>query len=144
MKDPISWPAAVAVTGLSGLSLVAAGVAIISISARAADGRRGRSRVAGIRTRATLRSDEAWLAAHRAGERSTRIGGWLTIVSGLVPLVAGAIIAGFDLADAETYMVVWVVLLLIGIAAMLVAVVHGAVVGNRAARAVHDPDPLSG
>jgi hypothetical protein len=39
---------------------------VAAIDRRAADGRLGRNAVAGIRTRATLRSDAAWRAGHAA------------------------------------------------------------------------------
>ncbi len=135
-QESMSWAGALGVTILVGAGMVAAGFAVLAISARAADGRLGRSRLAGIRTRATLSSDEAWSAAHQAGRGPTDLGGWLSIATGIVPLLAAAVMGLFGIGDAERYMVVWTALYLIGVAALLAAVIYGAVLGQRAAKAV--------
>lgn len=141
-QETVSWTAALGLTVAVGLCMVVAGIAVIVISKRAADGRLGKNRLAGIRTRATLSSDEAWEAAHQAGLRPSLVGGWISMATGIVPLVIGVVLALFDLATAEQYMVVWTVLILSGVAVVLVAVVLGAIIGNRAAKAMHNPDPL--
>ncbi|MGH1488443.1 MAG: SdpI family protein [Acidimicrobiales bacterium] len=141
-QETISWAGALGLTAAIGLIMVAAGIAVIVVSKRAADGRLKKNRLAGIRTKATLSSDEAWDAAHRAGLGPSIVGGWISIATGIVPVLIGAVLALFDLATAEQYMLVWTVLYVIGVAGLLVAVVLGAVNGNRAAKAVHNPDPL--
>ncbi|UFU02053.1 SdpI family protein [Ruania suaedae] len=112
----------------TGLLLVAAGVAIVVVARRAAQGRIGRNQIAGIRTAATLASDEAWLAAHRAGEPLMRLGGWLCALTGAVT----AVLAWLELDNA------WLLgaVLLGGTALVLVAVIGSAARGQRAARAV--------
>lgn len=62
----------------------------------AARGRLKRNALAGIRTRSTMRSDNAWVAAHRAASRTIWIGFVLSAVAGIIALVttdAAAIIA---------------------------------------------------
>ena len=109
-----------------GLLFGGSGVLLLRLAAAAAQGRLRRNMVAGIRTRATLASDEAWLAAHRRAERPTRLAGWASIVTGLCAFVP---------ADLEG--LVWVVLL-IGTAVMLGLVVYGAKLGHDAARELGD------
>ena len=70
-------------------------------SRRAADGRLRRNGVAGIRTRATLRSDAAWQAGHVAARGLSDASGAVFALSGLAALVlraaalwAGAVLVG--------------------------------------------------
>jgi len=111
---------------LLALVMSGSGVLLFWVARAAARGRLRRNMVAGIRTRATLASDEAWLAAHRRAERPTRLAGWASIVTGLCAFVP---------ADLEG--LVWVVLL-IGTAVMLGLVVYGAKLGHDAARELGD------
>jgi hypothetical protein len=53
------------------LGQIAAAVVLITINRRAADGRLPRNASAGLRTPATMRSDRAWVAGHRAALRHT-------------------------------------------------------------------------
>lgn len=139
-QDSISWLGAFGLAGGIGALMVVSGLSIISIANRAADGRLDKNWAAGIRTKATLSSDEAWLAAHRAGQERTVLAGKLSIASGVVPFVLAAFLAATSLISADTFVGVWFALLMVGIAAMLTAVISGAVQGNRAAKAVHRTD----
>ncbi|OLT54478.1 SdpI family protein [Cellulosimicrobium sp. CUA-896] len=102
--------------------LLAAGLVLVWCARAAADGRLGRNQVAGIRTAATLASDEAWRAAHRRARPLSEGAGWVLAAAGPVLLLVpgdslSAVVAG---------------------AAALIALgltVAGAVVGSRAARA---------
>ncbi|WAA65789.1 SdpI family protein [Microbacterium oxydans] len=51
-------------------------------------GRLRRNRIAGIRTRATMRSDTAWSAAHRSAAPTVWIGFAVSAVAGIVALVS--------------------------------------------------------
>lgn len=104
-----------------GVALLAAGGLLIWLAGATAHGRVGRNRWTGIRTRATLRSDAAWLAAHRRALWPTRLGGVCSLAGGLealLPLSEGAF-SGAVLAAA---------------AGMVVCVSYAGVVGVRAAR----------
>ncbi|MDY0913695.1 hypothetical protein GTU73_01720 [Rathayibacter sp. VKM Ac-2804] len=104
-----------------GLVMLGSGVLVLWAARAAASGRLGRNQVAGIRTASTLASDAAWLAAHRRAERSTLAAGVCAIVSAVpavLPVPIGAVLVS----------------VLVGCLAILGFVVHGAVVGGRAAR----------
>src|SRR4051794_2175573 len=99
------------------LAIVGA-VSIWLTATYAADGRLPRNHMAGIRTRATLRSDEAWSVAHTTAK------GWLwagsaAFASAAVPALLG-----------RWTVVVW----LLGLG--LVLVVVGGVLGQRRAKAL--------
>ena len=82
-------PAAVALLG--ALLLVASGAVVSQVNRRAADGRLRRNGVAGIRVRATLRSDAAWQAGQRpAAQGSSDAAGAVFALTGVVALVARA------------------------------------------------------
>lgn len=105
------------------VTMVAAGVVMLWLARATASGRLGRNQLAGVRTAATLRSDEAWLAGHRAAERPTKIGGWCAIASSLsvfLPVPTPAVS----------------VIVLIGAVVMLGFLVYGSLLAGRAARAV--------
>lgn len=143
-QDPIGWPAAILTAGVVSALLVGSGLLVVAVAERAADGRLGRNAIAGIRTRTTRASDEAWLAAHRAGKRPTALGGYVSMVTGPVSIIVGLLLAVVDDGDAATFLVWWTVVLMLGVATMTAAVIHGAVVGQRAARAVNEGGPLAG
>ncbi|MFO6451442.1 MULTISPECIES: SdpI family protein [unclassified Aeromicrobium] len=105
--------------------MAGAGVLLIWMARAAASGRLRRNALAGIRTPSTMASDEAWLAAHQRAERPTQAAGAASLLVAVVMLTP----------VSETAMFVAVML---GAAAMLVLVIHGAVVGGRAARALDD------
>ena len=105
-----------------GFVLVVAGAVVWIIAVRTADGRIGPNPLAGIRTRATMSSPEAWRAAHQAGLGPTRLGGGCSILAG-VALVA------WRPGDGATSAVV-----LVSAAAVLAFVLYGAWLGQRAAK----------
>lgn len=75
----------------NGLPLMLTGVVLMFLALRARTGRLPRNGWAGIRLPRTMRSEEAWKAAHRAS--------WLlTFLSGLVVGAGGAVVL-FQAAD---------------------------------------------
>ncbi len=116
----------------TGVLVVAAGLLLVVVARRAAQGRIRRNPIAGIRTAATMASDEAWLAAHRAGESLTALGGWIFVATGAVTM------AGARLGAAEA---AWPAAVLIGgMLLALGAVVTGGIRGHRAARAISEDE----
>lgn len=139
-EEQISWGAAVAVMIGIGALMVGAGLLIISIARRAADGRLGPNAIAGIRTRTTRSSAEAWQAAHQAGERVTVLAGWASVLSGVIALIAG-LIAGSGGDDPNRAMLVWATTLMFGSVLLVGLVIYGAMKGQAAARQVRDSRP---
>lgn len=86
-EDPIGWTAALILMVTVTLVMVAVGWLVIVIAERAADGRLGSNGLAGIRTRATRSSDEAWRAAHQVAERPTAIWSVAITVGGTLLLI---------------------------------------------------------
>ncbi|MFC4005276.1 SdpI family protein [Prauserella oleivorans] len=88
-----------------------------------------RDRGAGVRTAATLRSDEAFRVANR-------VAGLPTIVAGAVGVLAG--VAGLLMPNA------WgtVIAAVIGLVGMFALVAGGGVLGHRAAAAVPPPSEV--
>jgi SdpI/YfhL protein family len=56
-------------TALPAVALIIICVVLIALSSRAANGRLPRNQWAGIRTLSTMRSEQAWMAGHRAALR---------------------------------------------------------------------------
>lgn len=107
---------------LMGALWVAAGAVIALVGVAGARGRLPRQHWAGIRLPSTMKSDEAWAAAHRAG------GPWL-IAGGVVPAACGiALLVGRPSEEVATAaslaMAGWT----------LVLVCLAGVIGVRAAR----------
>jgi len=124
-EEPV--PAVVSI-GL-GLLLIAAGVLVWIIAVRGADGRLEKNWVAGIRTRATMRSDKAWLAAHREALGPNKLAALGSVVTGLAMIVLRPEGIGFAL-------------IMIGGAILLTSlVIYGAVLGNRAAKEAEGGGP---
>lgn len=86
------------------------------------------NRGAGVRTEATLRSDEAFRIANK-------VAGLPTVVAGVVGIFAG--IAGLVMPTAGGILTAT----LIGLVGMFALVVAGGVLGHRAALAVPEPVP---
>lgn len=107
-----------------GLLLVGSGLVLLWVGWLGGQGRLTRQNIAGIRTRATLASDEAWNAAHRAGAPWLLAGGVAALLGGLVDLLLSVTTAG---------LVFWVT----GLTGLLVVgfVTVAGVVGQGAARA---------
>ena len=114
---------------LVGLLMVVAGIAVVVVAELGRIGRLRCNALAGIRTPATMRSDEAWLAAHRAGFGPTAAGGAAAVVSGIAATVLA--IAEGDAAPAA-------VIVLVGAALLAAGALAGCVAGVAAARRVGD------
>lgn len=140
-NDEIGWLGAHAVVWLTAVIMVGSGFLVRGIAARAADGRLAKNGLAGIRTKATMSSDEAWRAAHQAGEVLTKRGGSASVVFGLLAMIAGPAMALFDVGDPEGYIIVGMVLIGVATVALLALVIAGAVSGQRAAVEVRDRRP---
>lgn len=106
---------------LLAVVMIASGILALWLSRATASGRVRRNQIAGIRTRATLASDAAWLAAHRRAQPLTAAAGWCAIAAGSVALV-------------PVPMPAVVVAVLVGAIAMIVLTLCAAAVGGRAAR----------
>ena len=139
-EDQIGWTEALLVMIGVGVLLVGAGLLIMSVARKAADGRLGPNALAGIRTRTTRSSAEAWQAAHQAGLRPTLLAGWASIASGVIALIAG-IIASSGGDDPNRAMLVWSITMLSGTALLVGLVIYGATKGQAAARQVRDSHP---
>lgn len=70
-----------------GILLISVGVLVFEVGRRSRSGTLARNWYVGIRTRATLASDENWEAAHRAG-------GGLLMIAAAGPVVGGHSAAG--------------------------------------------------
>ena len=90
-----------------------------------AEGRFKRNRWAGIRTPSTMKSDEAWAAAHETGAPLMQSAGVLGATGGLTGMIAGLLGGGEGIV---------VGLILAGAAAMTVLLILATVRGARAAR----------
>ncbi len=136
MESEVSWAAAVAITVPVGVVLIGAGFFVRELAVRGADGRLQRNRLAGLRSPATLASDEAWLIAHRAGLVDSVRGGTVAVWCGAISLLVSWLLAMFGVVDAEGVVVTWSVIILIGVAAMSILLLRGFIYGNRAAKAL--------
>ena len=124
---PLAWtlPLAAMVSG--------SGVLVAEVARRTADGRLGPNQVAGIRTRATMRSVEAWVVAHSAGRRSTLWGARTLMATGPVTL-AIATLLGVTAGDGvEAFQVSTSIGLLAGVVLATALITVGARQGHRAA-----------
>ncbi|MEV8239215.1 SdpI family protein [Microbacterium testaceum] len=117
-------------------ALVTSTVAMVAVAAlafrtarRGAAGTLPRNDFIGIRTGTTRASDEAWIAAHRAGAADLRRSGIGAAATAVLPWAALALPA----AAREPAIAVVV---LAGIAALIGFSLRAGVVGQRAARAV--------
>jgi len=71
-----------------GAVVAVAGLALVLVVRRAAQGKLARNGLAGIRTPTTLASDEAWLVVHREAMPWTFAGALAMILGGLVAMTA--------------------------------------------------------
>ena len=126
MTDFLSVALALIATG--GV-LVGAGLLIIWLARRGAEGTLKRNPIAGVRTSLTLSSDEAWYSAQRAAAPRTRI-------AGLGAVIGGAATAGLGLLglSLDTTMVACAILALMSSVWLIAWVIAGGAAGERAAR----------
>ena len=103
--------------------MAATGVLLIWQARAAAAGKLRRNQIAGIRTAATLSSDEAWLAAHQRA-KNVCVLAWVEALA-----VAGAVVLPLSIAG-------FVSVVLAGCLIMLALVLYGAHVGVAAARKI--------
>jgi hypothetical protein len=107
-----------------GLSLLTAGIVLVAIGRKQRAGTLRRNWVAGLRTWETMRSDEAWLAAHRA------TAGPVT-AAGIVQLVAAAAILLLRPADDGTLLAIVLGGAGVTLGLVLAAGVHGHRIATR-------------
>jgi hypothetical protein len=113
----------VSVRVVIGLLELLVGVAALVVAALGARSRLRRNRLVGVRTAATMRSDEAFAAANRAAAVPVAAAGAVALLGG------GALLAGAEGAAG------WVVLV-IGLVGTVALLGVGGLVGDRAAAAV--------
>ena len=73
---------------IAAVGLVLSGLVQLFVTIRAADGRIGRNRLAGIRTRATMLTEDTWRSAHVAAKPLGMRAGQAFLLSGLIIPVA--------------------------------------------------------
>jgi len=112
------------VTALFCAAMLAAAALLWWVAERTADGSLGRNVYAGIRTRSTRASDEAWLAAHRASLPWSR-------ASAVTAALTGVLVIPARSSAGATVLVV-----LGGTAIVLATTLIGARLGVVAAREV--------
>ena len=117
--DPMPWATIAVLTA----TMTVGGIVVAYIGRRGVAGTLRRNRLAGIRTRATMRSDAAWAAGHRAG-------GGLLVIAGVLMALAGLALL------ARPSNVVGMAITLGAGGVVLVLALVSTVQANRAARAV--------
>ena len=113
--------------------LVLGGLAVLITGWRGLRGTLPPNRFAGVRTSATMSSDEAFRAGNRAAGPATMAGGAVALLVGAcLPAVPG-LVSG-------------IVLLVLGLAGTVLLMGAGGTIGHRAAEALAtaEPDPCSG
>lgn len=106
---------------VGGVILALAGLVVIGVAIRGWQGRLARNYVAGVRTRSTMRSDEAFQTANRVAAPFGVAGGAVMVAGGAVGAALPIRVGGLTELAA------------VGVAVVLIVV--GAVRGARAARA---------
>jgi hypothetical protein len=115
-----------------GLCQVVAIGVLIRVNWRAANGRLPRNQSTGLRTAATMRSDKAWVAGHRAALRLTPL--YLLTIAGTITALLVAVLLPASLS-------VTLVVGVGGLFALVPLAVYSAVVANKAAKSAGDqPD----
>ncbi|RLP75354.1 SdpI family protein [Mycetocola tolaasinivorans] len=94
---------------LTGLPLTLAGVLVIWMGRRGARGTLKRNPYMGVRTAATMRSDAAWIAAHRAVATPTVIGGAGILAAGLIALFLPSSAGVFVILGGAVWGLAWLV-----------------------------------
>lgn len=130
-SEPGSWAVPAAIMVGVGLLLAITGRFVMSIADRAADGQLGPNALAGVRTRATTASPEAWLVAHRAARSPTKVGGLAIILAGPVSALFAVLLAS---DDPDRALAIWGSVLTALAIVAVIPIVLGAVRGHRAAK----------
>lgn len=136
MNNEMSWLVFILVAGLTSGVTTAAGVFVRELARKAARGELERNRVAGMRTKATLASDEAWLAGHIAAEADSVRGAQAMIAGSIVAFVIPAVLGMASVIGAEGALVTWTVLLMLGVGALVVYMLRATRAANMSARAM--------
>jgi uncharacterized membrane protein len=110
---------------IGGITMLLSGLVIMWLAGRMASGRLRRNRWAGIRTPATLKSDDSWNAAHEAAAHLMSAAGTLAAVGGLTGMIAGLLGLGEGVVAG---------LILGGAALMTILLIAATVKGVRVAR----------
>ena len=143
------------IVGLVMFAVMAgAGLMLIWMARAAASGKLKRNSVAGIRTRKTMASEEAWRAAHVRAKKPTLLAGVVSLVGGLVALLLAGTTAIAITVAVVSFIGGVIALLPIGMGAIMFAVmvatgvtfalvVYGAIIGGRAADEVTPPEEYS-
>ena len=71
---------------IAAVALIVGGIVLVAAGAMGRAGRLSRQSWAGLRTKTTMASDEAWYAAHAAGATWVMVGGVLMATGGVVTL----------------------------------------------------------
>ena len=108
---------------LLGTILVCVGLTLTWVGRQGGRGKLPRNHLAGIRTQATMKSDEAWNAAHKAAAPWLLAAGMAAILGGITDLL---------LAAANSSLVLWATTFF-GLA-ITACVTVGAFIGQGAAR----------
>jgi hypothetical protein len=109
---------------LLAVLLIVAAVVLWVVAARAANGSLGPNRWAGLRTRATMASPEAWVAANRAAQTGMQTA---AVMLGVTGVAVGVLASTTDLLP---------LILLVGITLTLGTLVRATICGTRAAKNV--------
>lgn len=138
-SDEVSWAGAIVPMIVVSLVMIGAGVLVLAIARRTVDGRIGPNAWAGVRTRATRASPEAWRLAHEVALPSTVAAGWLCIALG--PACAAL---GLLLSDTPgRALAIWGVTVTVGAGLVAGFAGWGAIRGHQAAKRLGEglPDP---
>jgi hypothetical protein len=119
---------------ISSIGLLVMAVVLHALEHQVATGTLERNGLVGIRTRATMTSDEAWRAGHSAANPRVRAAAYAGYGFAAVAIVSGIVLLALD-ADGWV-LAVPLVTALVGYAASLALLLLAAQAANRAARRV--------
>ncbi|RRD35245.1 SdpI family protein [Leucobacter sp. OH2974_COT-288] len=127
-----------AVVVLIGAAVLLAGSLLIVWLGRLSErGTLARNYLAGLRTRQTLASDEAWIAGHRAGAKSMIVGGAGGAVGAVAGIVFGVLFMLGTVTQAATENLI-ACAVVVSCGWMIIWVLVATAKANRAAREVNE------